>query len=117
MTGVSHLELARVVSFPFLLLGMLLLATRRRLVRKLQRAQAYDDASAVVLAGWFPLQRWWQSRLEAEGVLKTVHGGRYWLDRLAWQHYRAIRRRRALTVFVCLMLGAAIVALLRSRWG
>ena len=117
MTGVSHLELARVVSFPFLLLGMLLLATRRRLVRKLQRAQAYDDASAVVLAGRFPLQRWWQSRLEAEGVLKTVHGGRYWLDRSAWQRYRAVRRRRGLTIVACAALAVAVVLVLRLRWG
>jgi hypothetical protein len=114
---VTDLELVRAFSYPLLVLGMLVLATRRHLVRKLQRAQAYDDLSAVALTGWFPWQRWWQSRLEAVGVLKVAHGGRYWLDRSAWQHYRAIRRRRALTIVVGMALGAAIMFVLRSQSG
>ena len=113
----SNLELVRVLSFPLLFLAILLLATRRRLVRKLQRAQAYDHLSAVALTGSFPWQRWWQSRLKAVGVLKVAHGGRYWLDRSAWQHYRAIRRRRGLAMLVGMALGAAIVFVLRSQRG
>jgi len=114
---VSALEVVRAISLPFALAGVLLVATRRRLVRKLQKAQAYDDRSAVALPASFPLQAWWQSRLKVAGVLKVTGSGRCWLDRAAWQQYRAVRRRRGLTIVACAALGVAVVLVLRLRWG
>jgi len=113
----SILELIRAASPLLLVVAALFLASRRRFVRRLEKAQAYDDASAVAFPGSFPLQGWWQSRFQTAGVLKIADGGRYWLDRPAWQHYRAVRRRRGLTVLVCVVLGIAIALVLSAAIG
>jgi len=86
------------------------LATRRRLVRRLEKANAHDDASATELATPRAFQRWWRSRLESAGVLRAAGGGRYWLDAPAWKRYRDTRRRRALMI---LALGVFAMAILR----
>ena len=100
-----------------LLIALLLLATRRRMFRTFQRAEAYDEASAIALPGLWPVQRWWQSRLKNAGVLRGTADERYWMDRAAWQRYRAVRRRRGLTILACLVTVVAIVFIVLWRQG
>ena len=100
-----------------MMVAVVLMATRRRLIRKLQTAQAHDERSAVTLPASRRLEAWWQSRLKAAGVLGLTADGRWWLDRPAWQRYQAARRARGLTILACGLLAGAIVLAVRLFGG
>lgn len=98
-------DAARVLA-PILMIGVsVLLASRRWVVRTLERAGADAPERAVAPAARRPMDRWWLRRLERAGVLVPAAAGAYWLQRQAWADYRAARRRRGLAV------ASAIVAL------
>lgn len=96
----------------FMIAAVALLVTRRRVVRRFEKAEAYDEASTLAFPRPLPLQRWWLSRLKTEGVLKVTSDALYWMDRTAWQHHRAVRRRRGLTIVACIVTVVAIVFIL-----
>ena len=108
-------DIIRMAAMPLMFVGVLLQATRRRLIRTLQKAQAYDDRSAVALPNARRLQTWWRSRLEADGVLEMTSDGRYWIDRSTLQRHQASRRRRGLKIVACVLLGAAIILVFQLR--
>lgn len=94
-------------------IAIVMVATRRRIVRNLERAHAFDENTAIVVDTSRPWRGFMRKRLEADGVLRAVADGRYWLDREAWQHRRAARRRRGLTIAACIFLiGGLIVAVI-----
>ena len=92
-------------------LAMALLLTRRRLVRPLHTAAAFDAGTARVLSLRSPLARWWHDRMVRAGVIRTTPTGASWLDREAWARYRAVRRRRVAVVLVVLIVGLVGLAL------
>lgn len=95
---------------PLLMVGAItFLATRRRLIRTFQRANATGPAQAIVPATRL-LTRWWLHRLHRCGVLEVTPTGSYWLRQEAWQAYQATRRHRALF----LVASAGVLALLWS---
>src|SRR4030095_9099510 len=76
----------------------LLLATRRRLIRTFEQADATSAARAIAVTPSPPLGAWWLKRLEQSGVIVSTAAGTRWLNHDAWESYRAVRRRRALTI-------------------
>ena len=87
--------------------AILFVVTRTRLIRRLTRGGAFDEASAKPLAGR-GLPGFWRRRLVTAGVLRSTDGARFWLDRPAWEAYMRVRRRRGLTVGIT--LAAALLA-------
>ena len=85
-----------------------LAATRKRLVTRLRKAGATDEASAISLEGGGPFRRWWTSRLLRDGVLGASADGRHWLNEQTWKEYQGRRRRWALTIVTLLLLGLAL---------
>ena len=96
---------------PLLMTGaVILLASRRRVVRHFESGRAFDATSAIESpASRMPLIAWWGSRLERAGVLRRAPDGRRWLDQSAWRRYRLIRKRRALVV-VCTLVTLMTIA-------
>lgn len=102
-------DLLRLAAALLSVAAAVLMASRRRLVRRFERGHAFDEPDAIALVPPpAALDAWWQSRLERAGVLRHREDGRRWIDRDAWHRYRAARRTRAtLTVTVLLIaLGA-----------
>jgi Mn-dependent DtxR family transcriptional regulator len=99
---------------PLLSAGsVLLLATRRRLIRTFEQAEATSASRAIHIQPRRPLGPWWLHKLQRHGVVIATPAGTYWLNQDGWRAYHAIRRRRGLLVVaVVLVLGA--VYLLRS---
>jgi hypothetical protein len=98
-------DVVRVLA-PLLMIGTsVLLASRRRVVRTFDRANADAPERAVAPASRRPMDGWWLRRLERAGVLVPAAAGAYWLRRQVWADYRAARRRRGLAI------AAALVAL------
>jgi len=93
--------------------SILLLATRRRLIRTFEQAGATSARQAIHVKPRRPLGPFWLHKLQRHGVVVATPAGTYWLNQDAWHTYQAIRRRRGLLVVaVVLVLGA--VFLLRS---
>ena len=60
------------------------------------------------------MRRWWLKRLSRAGVLRSNSDGTYWLDPEAWRIYRSVRRRRAVTVLVVILLSMVLIAVLKG---
>lgn len=111
--------LSDVLSFLIPLLPALVLiplARRRALIRHLLSANATSTSRAVVLPPANRLDRFWQTRLTTQGVLRAGPNGSVWLDQDAWTEFIAIRRRYALLVITG-ALAAFILARFLSRAG
>ncbi len=72
-----------------------LIATDRRLVRKLRSGGATTAERAAPIVVRSPLTRLRLTRLINVGVIR-LEGSRFYLDLDGWQAWRAKRRRRAL---------------------
>jgi hypothetical protein len=97
-------DLLRIVSPAVMALAAGLIASRKRLVRHFERAEAFDSTAAVQLPSRRPFQGWWLARLTSSQVLRPGEDGRYWVDQRAWRAYRAVRRRRALLLIAAVLL-------------
>ena len=103
-------ELVRALA-PWLAgIAAFLLMSRRRVIRIFEQADATSEARAIAAAPGPPLGAWWLKRLEQSGVVISTAAGTRWLKQDAWQTYRAVRRRRALTV-VAVMIGLLVLYL------
>lgn len=89
--------------------ALVLVLSRKRLVRNLTRAGAVDAASAQPVSGRGPIG-FWRRRLSAAGVLRSAGDDRFWLDVPAWDAYWRVRRRRGLTVGITLAAALLLVA-------
>ena len=101
-------DLLRLVAALATVAATVLMASRRRLVRRFETGHAFDEHHALALAPPPAIDAWWQSRLERAGVLRHRADGHCWLDRDAWHRYRAVRRTRALVIVVVLLLALGI---------
>jgi hypothetical protein len=95
----------------FVLLAPILM-TRRRLIRKFERAAATSPESAITPSLGGPIRRWWLKRLARDGVLRSTPDGAHWLDLGTWSAYRSVRRRRAMTVLIVILLSMALMVVL-----
>jgi hypothetical protein len=87
-----------------------LLASRRRVIRAFERAEALHPSRAIAPPSYRLLGNWWLRRLLAAGVLQESPAGRWWLHEETWRAYRSVRRRRGLTlVAIALTLLALLV--------
>jgi hypothetical protein len=105
-------EILRGLSPVFLALLVPILVSRRRLIRSFERAAATSPEAAITPSLGSPIRRWWLKRLAREGVLRSTSDGTHWLERGAWSTYRSVRRRRALVVFIVILLSMTLIALL-----
>jgi len=110
---VRLVDLLRGASPVLLVLAAPILITRRRLIRSFHRAGATSPESAFTPSLGSPIARWWLTRLARHGVLRSTLDGAYWLEPVAWAAYRSIRRRRAVTVFIVILLSMMLIALLK----
>ena len=85
------------------LFGAMIVRTDRRIVQALRAADATSAAAAVPLDTHSPLRRWRLGRLVRGGGVQTAGTDRYYIDEIAWDSYRARRRRRAFTVLAILV--------------
>ena len=91
---------------PIAMIGVsVLLASRRRVVRTFERANADAPERAIAAGPPRRMDGWWLRRLERAGVLAAAPGGTYWIRWQAWADYGAARRRRGIA------LAAAVIAL------
>ena len=107
-------DLVRASSPVVLVLLAPILVTRRRLIRAFKSAAATSPESAITPRLRGPMRRWWLKRLSRAGVLRSTPDGTYWLDPEAWRIYRSIRRRRAVTVLVVILLSMVLIAALNG---
>jgi hypothetical protein len=95
-----------------------LLASRRRLIRQFDRADAYTASGAIPLVRSSALHALWLSRLGRAQVIRSEIPDRYWLDRAAWLQYRDTRRRRGIVILLILatvLLGLLGLGIFRPR--
>jgi Mn-dependent DtxR family transcriptional regulator len=93
------------------LLVVALLATERRLVRRLRHAAATSPDTAAPLTVHSFLARFRLARLQRAGAVVAAGSGRFFLDAAGYARYRQSRRRRAIVV-----LTAALPILLFLWW-
>lgn len=95
---------------------MALLATDRRLVRRLRNAGADRPQNAKPLVVTSPLARMRLERLVNAGAIVQVSDGWCYLDPDGYAQYRRTRQRRALVV-LAVMLPAVAVLWWMTRYG
>ena len=103
-------DIVRMLAPVFGATAALLLVTRRRLIRSFEQADATSAARAIAVTPSPPLGAWWLKRLEQSGVIVSTAAGTRWLNHDAWESYRAVRRRRGLSI-VALLLGLLLLFL------
>lgn len=94
----TRTEILRVVASVGWVLAVALLATERRLIRRLRRAAAVSPATAVRLPVRSPITRFRLARLRRAEAVVAAGPERFYLDAAGYGRYRRARRRRALTV-------------------
>ena len=105
-------DVLRSLSPVFLAVLAPILVSRRRLIRSFERAGATSPASAITVQLGGPLGRWWLSRLTRLRVLGSTPDGSHWVDLHALAAYRSVRRRRAVTIFIVILLSMTLLAVL-----
>ena len=93
-------EVLRIVGGVGWMLAITLLATERRLIRRLRDAAAVSPESATPLRISSPIVRFRLSRLRKAGAVVAAGPERFYLDAGAYTRYRHARRRRALTALM-----------------
>lgn len=96
-------EILRLTGGLLWLAAFSLVASERRIVRRLRRSRAVDSASAASLSVWSPLIRLRLAWLLRSGAVVGTATGRYYLDDEAFARYRRRRKRRALTVLAVML--------------
>ena len=94
----TRTELLRIATTVVWVVVIALLASERRIVRTLRRADATGPGRATTLAARTPLSRFRLRRLIGGGAVVAAGDGRFYLDRDGFARYRRSRRRRALVV-------------------
>ena len=104
-------SLLRVLLPLFNVAALVLVAGRRRLLRRLRsvKADAPDRAIPLEESG---LSAWWLKRLAGAGVVRQTPSGNYWLDAAAYGSYRRTRIIR-----VAVVLGLALIVWFVSTQG
>ena len=105
-------DLLRGLSPLFLAVLVPIVVSRHRLVRSFEKAAATSPESAITPSLSGPIGRWWLKRLARDGVLRSTPDGAHWLEREAWSTYRSVRRRRAVTVLLVILLSLTLIAVL-----
>jgi hypothetical protein len=103
---VSSAELLRVVAGVFVLLRLAILATDRRIVRRLKGAGAMSAGSSVPVQSRRPLWQWRLRALSARGIVGRTPTG-YFVNEPRYEAERRGRRIRAFAVFAILLAGLA----------
>jgi hypothetical protein len=101
---VTRSEILQAVSTIVSLLAFILIATERRLVRRLRDGGAVSAATAIPLAARSVFARFRLSRLQSGGAVLTAGADRFFLDPTGYARYRRSRRKRALAVVAILAL-------------
>ena len=96
-------ELLRVIAIFGWVVAVALIAAERRIVGKLQRANATAPQRATPLALWSPLIRFRLARLIRSGAVVSSGPAGFYLDSDGFGGYQRRRRRRALTVLVVML--------------
>lgn len=92
-------EVLRLVGTAGWLLIIALLASERRLIRRLRAAAAVSPETAMHLPPpRSPITRFRLARLQKSRAVVAAGHGRFYLDAVAYLHLRRLRRRRAFVV-------------------
>ena len=94
--------------FPALL-AALILATDRKIVRRLRTAGAINAAHAVAFDPPGPIGHARLRRMLSVGAVRETGASRYYLDENGYVAWRAVRRKRALAVLAVM---AVVIAML-----
>lgn len=91
-------------------MAAMILATDRKILRRLREAGATDAARAIDFHPPGPLGRARLRRMVAGGAVKRDSAGRYYLDQQGYLGWRAARRKRGLGVLA--LMTAIVIALI-----
>jgi hypothetical protein len=94
--------------FPALL-AALILATDRKIVRRLRDAGAINAAHAVEFDPPGPIGHARLRRMLSVGAVRDTGANRYYLDESGYQAWRVVRRKRALAILAVM---AVVIAML-----
>ena len=92
-------------------LATVVMSLEQRFVRDLRRREATSAESAVTIGEPGLITRWRMRRLARAGALRETGSGAVYLDEAA---YRALRRRRVLTVIPLVVGLVGLVLILRA---
>ena len=99
---------AVVGQFPTIF-AALILATDRKIVRRLRAAGAINPAHAIEFDPPGPVGRARLRRMLSVGAVRETGASRYYLDENNFRTWRVVRRKRALAIFA---LMAVLIAML-----
>ena len=102
--------------FPALL-AALILATDRKILRRLREAGATDPARAIAFAPPGPVGEARLRRMVSGGAVGQAAGG-YYLDEAGYLRWRAARRKRGLTmvgIMFVIVIGLIVAGAIRLR--
>ena len=108
-------EVVQTIGFVLWFLVMMMVAIRKRFLRTLERADAFDNQSAIELPTAKPWKRFVRDRLVGSGAIGETADGRYWLDRDRAAVLHRIRRRRGLTA-VAIIFALGGLAFVLVQW-
>ena len=103
--------------FPTLM-AALILATDRKIVRRLREAGATAAGLAVELDPPGPVGRARLRRMISAGAVREAGIARYYLDEPGYRAWRAARRKRALAVLaimICLIAMLVVAGIVKLR--
>ena len=87
--------------------ALILVATRRRLLRTLRNSGADSEGRAIAMES-HGLKGWWLRRLAGDEVVKSTASGLYWLDQQEYSRYRRVRLMRAGVVLAIVVIAMLI---------
>lgn len=94
----TRTELLRIATTVVWVVVIALVASERRILRTLRRADATGPERAAAIAARTPLYRFRLRRLVRGGAVVDAGAGRFYLDPEGFARYRRRRRRRALII-------------------
>jgi hypothetical protein len=103
--------------FPTIM-AALILATDRKIVRRLREAGATAPGLAVALDPPGPVGPARLRRMISAGAVRTAGGNRYYLDEPGYRAWRTARRKRALiilTIMICLIAMLVVAGIVKLR--
>jgi hypothetical protein len=106
---VARTEILRVVATLAWVILIAMLASERRIVRRLRRADATAPETAAALAVRTPLSRFRLRQLIRGGAVVAAASDRFYLDADGFARYRQGRRRRALIVLAVGLPAVAVI--------